>query len=111
MTPEGKIKAKVKKALDLLEVYRFMPVQNGMGAPGLDFYCCYNGLFFAVETKAKGNKLTPRQSETSRSIAAAGGVVFVIRDDEDIRCMSLRLRFISNDRRAAGIIYDTMLCP
>jgi len=85
MTPEGKIKAMVKRGLDKLpRVYRFMPVQNGMGAPGLDFFLCINGVFVAIETKAPGKKLTPRQETTMQEICAAGGFAFMI--DSQERC-------------------------
>lgn len=84
MTPEGKVKAAFKKALDEGVVcYRFMPVQNGMGAPALDFYICAGGGFFAVETKVPGKNLTPRQRVTAEQIVLAGGVVFVVRDEWD----------------------------
>lgn len=81
MTPEGKVKEEVKKLLKRFGVYYFMPVQTGMGKPGLDFYCCFKGHFFAIETKAEGNKLTPRQEATRDEIATAGGDVFVIIGD------------------------------
>jgi len=58
-----------------------MPVQNGMGAPSLDFIGSYKGYFFAVETKAPGKKPTPRQEVTIETIRAAGGAVFVIDGD------------------------------
>lgn len=91
-TPEGKVKAKVKRAFTSLPAaYRFMPVQNGMGMPGLDFYCCVNGRFIAVETKVAGKKLTDRQRETAAQIVAAGGLVFVIRDDDDVEFFLVRL--------------------
>jgi hypothetical protein len=50
MTPEGKVKARVKRALAALpgKVYSFMPVQTGYGAPTLDFLICYRGRFFAI---------------------------------------------------------------
>jgi len=93
MTPEGKVKAAVKKALaSLTRRYHFMPVQNGMGAPGLDFYCCIGGFFVAIETKAPGKHLTERQIETASQIAIAGGVVFVIRDQADIDYMMATLK-------------------
>jgi hypothetical protein len=77
-TPEGKIKDVVKKVLTKHGAYYFMPVQNGYGAATLDFLCCYNGLFFAIETKAPGKKLTERQELTKASMNKAGGLVFVI---------------------------------
>jgi len=85
LTPEGRIKAKLKRELDKLpNVYRFMPVQNGMGAPALDFYLCIEGDFVAIETKAPGKKLTPRQEATRDKITAAGGAVCVISTPEEV---------------------------
>jgi hypothetical protein len=81
MTPEGKVKAMVKRRLDALpKLYRFMPVQNGMGKPGLDFFLCAGGWFIAIETTAPGGKLTPRQETTKAEIEAADGLVFVVDD-------------------------------
>lgn len=94
MTPEGKVKAKVNKALEEFGplVYRFMPVQNGMGAPGLDYFLCVNGHFVSIETKAKGGKLTPRQELTKQKIEAAGGWVFVVYDDASLTVAVNRIR-------------------
>lgn len=78
MTPEGKVKDKVKALLKKHNVYWHMPVQNGMGSPSLDFICCANGLYLAIETKAPGGKPTPRQVTTMHSIKEAGGTVMVI---------------------------------
>lgn len=78
MTPEGKVKEQVKKLLKAHNAYYHMPVQNGMGAPTLDFICCHNSRFFAVETKALGKKPTKRQEVTMMEIAFAGGFVFVV---------------------------------
>ena len=88
MTPEGRVKAAVKRALATLpRRYHFMPVQNGMGAPALDFYCCINGRFVAIETKAPGKKLTARQEATRDQIYAAGGIVFVVDDAIGVAAM------------------------
>lgn len=92
MTPEGKIKDHVKRELSRFSLmYRFMPVQRGMGAPALDFYYCINGLFVAVETKVPGADLTGRQKHTALQIAAAGGIVFAIRCRDDIENMIARI--------------------
>ncbi|MDE2102742.1 MAG: VRR-NUC domain-containing protein [Patescibacteria group bacterium] len=77
-TPEGKVKELVKSALRKYGVYWHCPVQNGMGAPSLDFVCCYRGKYFAIETKAPGKKPTPRQELTMEQISASGGVCFVV---------------------------------
>lgn len=83
MTPEGKIKEQVKKLLKTYGVYWHMPVQNGMGAPSLDFVCCHRGWYFAIETKAPGKKPTPRQEVTMAEIQKAGGKCFVIDGDPE----------------------------
>lgn len=80
MTPEGRVKAAIKKVLDLYkpDVYAHWPVQNGMGSPTLDCNGIANGLAFSIEAKAPGEKPTERQQKTIRDIERAGGVVFVI---------------------------------
>lgn len=84
MTPEGRVKALVNKGLDDLIkqgiVWKFMPVQMGMGMPALDYLLCCNGRFLSVETKVKGKHLTPRQVGTKAAIERAGGKVFVVDD-------------------------------
>jgi hypothetical protein len=77
-TPEGKVKDVVKRILKDYGVYYFMPVQNGMGKPGLDFHCIFEGVGFCIETKAPGKKPTARQRLTIKEIEAAGGKCFVI---------------------------------
>lgn len=82
MTPEGKVKAKVKRLLDKYKArYEFWPVPYGYGASTLDCLICYRGKFIAVETKAPGKKPTDRQKMIIEQIRAAGGAVFVIDGD------------------------------
>lgn len=79
MTPEGKVKARIKKILDAqIGMYYFMPVQNGMGQPSLDYVGWHHGLPFAIEAKAPGNTPTQRQEATIQKMVAAGARVFVI---------------------------------
>jgi hypothetical protein len=88
MTPEGKVKNKVKKLLDhmrLVEeqgVWQHWPVQAGYGKPCLDCHVCYNGLYLAIETKAPGKKPTARQECTISDIDEADGKVIVIGERE-----------------------------
>lgn len=82
MTPEAKVKEQVKKVLKAAGAYYHMPVQNGMGAPTLDFVGCAHGRFFAIETKAPGGVPTPRQRHTIDTIRnVGGGRVFIIDGD------------------------------
>lgn len=78
MTPEGKVKAKVKKILNGADAYYFMPVQTGYGSPTLDFLGFHRGNGFAIETKALGKKPTRRQEAIIHDIELSGASVFVI---------------------------------
>jgi Holliday junction resolvase len=81
MTPEGKVKAKVKKLLDERGVYYFMPATGGYGRSGIpDFICCYNGRFMAIECKAGKGDLTALQTRELTRIDAAGGEAVVVRE-------------------------------
>ena len=87
MTPEGKVKAKVKEIITAYKphVYSHWPVLNGMGEPALDCYGCADGEFFSVETKAhEGDRLTPRQLLTANKITKAGGPVFRVYGKDEL---------------------------
>ena len=82
MTPEGKVKAKVKKVLDVYEVYYFCPATGGYGRSGIpDFVCCYKGKFIAIECKAGKGKTTALQDRELDRIQKSGGVAIVVVDD------------------------------
>lgn len=83
-TPEGKVKDKVKAVLKKHKAYWHCPVQNGMGAPSLDFIGCSNGRYFGIETKAGNKQPTPRQALTMQAIIASGGQVFLINEIEGL---------------------------
>jgi len=81
MTPEGKVKAQVKKILDERGVYYFCPATGGYGRSGVpDFICCYNGMFMAIECKAGKGDLTALQTRELTRIHAAGGEAVVVRE-------------------------------
>jgi hypothetical protein len=78
VTPEGRVKARVKRLLEKYGAYWHMPVQNGMGAPSLDFIGCHAGRFYGIEAKAGNKPPTDRQRAVMERIEAAGGAVFLI---------------------------------
>ncbi len=83
MTPEGKVKADVKKWLKARGIWYFMPPANGFGNSGVpDFVCCWRGRFLAIETKAPGKRhnLTTMQETQIMGIHAAGGSAVVVDD-------------------------------
>lgn len=85
-TPENKVKAKVKACIKRFpRVYSNWPVPAGYGTPMLDCVGCYYGLFFAVETKAPKQKMTPRQEFCAAEMRQAGGIVFVVDGDESLK--------------------------
>ena len=81
-TPEGKVKARLKKHLDAMGIYHFSPFQAGMGRAGVpDIIGCYRGMFVAFECKAGKNKPTALQEREMNAIRTAKGLAFVINED------------------------------
>jgi hypothetical protein len=80
-TPEGKVKSRIDAVLNAWYAYFLKPVQNGMGAPALDYHGCHRGFAFMIEAKAPGKAPSPRQINTARKAHAAGGAVFLIDGD------------------------------
>lgn len=82
MTPEAKVKAKVKNVLKNKGAYYAMPATGGYGSSGVpDFLVCHKGLFIGIECKAGNGKTTMLQDKNLRQIEDAGGVAFVINED------------------------------
>lgn len=95
MTPEGKVKAKVKALLNAQGVEFDMPVQAGYSRQMLDFCpCSVNGHLLIIETKAPGEWLTPLQRTTAVRWLKTGASVFVVSNEAGLIALS---RFI--DRR------------
>ena len=81
-TPESKVKDKLRKQLDAMGIYHFMPPANGFGRSGIpDIIGCFNGQFVAFECKAGKNIPTALQEREMRNIQAAKGWAFVINED------------------------------
>ena len=79
MTPERKVKDKVRKVLTDLNAYYAMPIGTGYGNAGVpDFLVCYRGRFIGIECKAQGNKPTALQLKNFKDIESAGGTVWLI---------------------------------
>lgn len=90
MTPEAKVKARVRAKLDGMRVWYFMPVSNGMGRHGIpDFICCINGRFVAIECKAGKGEVTALQRRELERIEAAGGDWIVAREDTKLDLLDL----------------------
>ena len=81
MTPEGKVKKRVKDELDKMGVYHFSPMQNGMGRAGIpDIIGCFDGQFIAIECKAGKGTTTALQERELTRIQNAGGYALVVNE-------------------------------
>jgi hypothetical protein len=81
MTPEGKVKKRVKDELDKMGVYHFSPMQNGMGRAGIpDIIGCFEGQFIAIECKAGKGTTTALQERELTRIQNAGGYALVVNE-------------------------------
>lgn len=98
MTPEGRVKARVKGILKAAGAYWFMPVQRGFGSPSLDFLVCYRGRFIGIETKRPGEpNPTSRQRLTMNEMAAAGAITLLVNGDDDYAQLKTTLEKIDNE--------------
>ena len=80
-TPEKKVKNAVRKILDRLGIYHFMPPGMGLGRSGIpDIIGCKNGKFIAIECKAGKGKVTALQERELIAICNAGGFTFVVNE-------------------------------
>jgi hypothetical protein len=81
-TPEKKVKAAVRKILNRMDIYHFMPPGMGLGRSGIpDIIGCYQGRFIAIECKAGKGKTTALQERELQWIKDAGGFAVVARED------------------------------
>jgi hypothetical protein len=88
MTPEGRVKADIKKYLALHGAWWYMPVQTGYGVTGVpDFIVCWQGRFLGVECKAPGkeNTVTPGQQKQLEGIQAAQGCSCVVSSVDQLK--------------------------
>ena len=78
MTPEGRVKAKLKGWLK--GRWSFWPVQTGYGAATVDcFTLDPGGRLMAIECKREGvAKPTPRQALEMQRIRRGGGLTYVV---------------------------------
>ena len=92
MTPEAKVKAKVKKILNDIECFYFFPASGGYGKSGVpDIIICYQGKFIAIECKAGANTLTSLQKYTMEQIKSNGGLSILI-NESNINTLSTILK-------------------
>lgn len=82
MRNEADVKKEVKKLLNKLGAWWFMPVPTGYGVKGVpDFIVCLEGRFVGIETKFGKNKPSKWQQLQIEKIKAACGTALVINED------------------------------
>lgn len=91
-TPEGKVKAKIDKVLKSYpnsQVWYFNPQSGIYGRSGVpDKIICANGHFIGVEVKSDKSKHPTRlQEQCMTKITEAGGVCFVVYDDDTLHTL------------------------
>jgi hypothetical protein len=100
MTPEGKVKAKVKLLLKKHGAWSFLPVSGGLGAHGIpDVIACHCGKFIGIECKAPGKKdnTTALQRMQIDGIKTARGIAMVVADADDLGYLDSMLRRITDE--------------
>lgn len=98
MTPEGKVKEKIKTLLRRYEadgLWYCMPAANGYGVSGIpDFLICFFGQLIAIEAKASKGMPTALQKMQMGRLEDAGAIVFVVRDDRNLEDVEVTLNLI-----------------
>ena len=81
MTPEAKVKKKIKETLDSMGAYFIQPIGTGFGSNGApDIVACYKGLYIGIEAKAGKGKTTALQEFNLTRIRFNGGLALVINE-------------------------------
>jgi Holliday junction resolvase len=96
-TPEAKVKANVRKLLDELKIYHFMPPANGFGRAGIpDIIGCMDGQFIAIECKAGKGTTTALQGRELNAILNSGGTVFIAREHnlDELKLLLGSIRYV-----------------
>ena len=102
-TPESKVKAGIKRLLDKLGIWYYMPVAGPFAVHGIpDFICCWDGWFLAIEAKAPGKlgTLTYHQQKKIDEINAAKGFAVAVDSVEVLRELLTKL----NDERLLRVV-------
>lgn len=98
LTPERKVKDKVKKILKEIGAYYAMPATGGYGSSGVpDFLVCYRGRFFGLECKANGGKTTALQEKNLEDIRKNDGVAFVVNEHNVGNLRELLVVFVEDN--------------
>ena len=93
-TPEGRVKADIRKWMQARNIWFCMPMGTGYGTSGVpDFVCCWGGKFLAIEAKAPGKRTNTSalQDRQIEAIHKARGAVLVVDDVSQLDELEKRL--------------------
>lgn len=97
MTPEGRVKKKIKELLDTYGAWYTMPYQAGFTRRGIpDFLGILRGRMFAIEAKAPGGKTTLLQVEELRKLDMQRCKTFVV-EGENLFALAAWLEIVKED--------------
>ena len=89
MTPEGKVKVKIREYLKARgDNYSFTPIGSAFGKAGVpDRIVCWRGQFIGIEVKAPGKLKTQTaiQKKAQQEIEKAGGVYLLVDSVEMVK--------------------------
>lgn len=86
MTPEGRLKTKIRKYLSSRGIYwtNVVPAMSvARGVP--DIIACYQGIFLGIEGKTYCGTQSPAQKVQQSRIEASGGVYIIARSLDDVK--------------------------
>lgn len=82
MTPESKVKKKLKTYLNKFDTYQYWPVPGGFGATSVDVLVCWHGRWIGIECKRAGVcEPTPQQAAVMKQMRAAGAITWLVTMD------------------------------
>lgn len=94
MTPEGKVKRKIKAWLLVNlpgPIWFYWAPGGAFGKAGTpDLLMCWRGVFIAIEVKAEGGTLTALQINALKELQAAGAVAAVVRGYDVARLEAIK---------------------
>lgn len=93
MTPEAKVKVKIKRWYDqnLPNHVRVSPRGGPFGQQGVaDDLICWLGFFIAIEVKSDTGQLSPMQVKNLKDVQKAGGVAAVVKGYDVVRLQQIK---------------------
>lgn len=90
MTPEGKVKKKIRDYLKEVGCYYFTPIGSVYGKSGVpDYVVCYEGMFIGIEAKAPGklDTQTPLQKVAQEKIEKSEGIYMLVDSVDPVKSL------------------------